>query len=701
MVKFGKQIKRLADANQLDHCVAYDVLKKAINLVVGADKEPEGQADLQAVKDIFGPSAGGAGRPPDSRFHSLLQHELAKVNTFASLEVRTLIDCMRDAHAIAAKPAPLPEETLLALERRLDSAAEKLISIEHFRRLNFTGFRKIVKKFDKQCAGSGVGSLASWFLPALLREPFVAEPLDALVLALAWGYAALRKHRSGDAAEHPQSLVSPGGGASVSFAASGDGMQTTKTFWLQPPARMRALCTLVKRFDLVVPPLTEEGRVTQTGSLEDYVEQTKRLLHNVSAEGLARAASRVKADNALTYYDDEDFSQYLARVRGEGPCGYRRRLTVADGQAAGEGPGAGLTELDGSPAALSADAFTTRSAPQPSWGRRPVVTVGSSRVLLRGDTPATAGVCIALDEDVQFTLVAEGGLREAKQKVREATDFPYCLLEVSCEQGDPSSGAWLEELWNCAALRTVQGFSVGAHAVASSYNDKVPVVPQWYQHLQTMKNAAPPEAWGLLLEWRAAVAEETQSGEPMQAEASPMLRDDSMRLVHAPAEEEQSEALPIEPKNLMASERTMLEWLHTVLALAFLGIGLWRYSLSLTAEAEPARLIAFGLLNAVLWSSLTLGVYSLFLIVIAVAFAWYTVFSHVRRLDALMADKITERIFNWRPGPLLFATVVGIALASHLFVQVLPSWWWMGTNDLGIMKQRAHSTVAAPAHVHT
>ena len=35
-VKFGKQIKRLVDPSHLNHYVAYDVLKKAINVVAGA-----------------------------------------------------------------------------------------------------------------------------------------------------------------------------------------------------------------------------------------------------------------------------------------------------------------------------------------------------------------------------------------------------------------------------------------------------------------------------------------------------------------------------------------------------------------------------------------------------------------------------------------------------------------------------------------
>eukprot|EP00443_Scrippsiella_acuminata_P015788 CAMPEP_0115344902 /NCGR_PEP_ID=MMETSP0270-20121206/93536_1 /TAXON_ID=71861 /ORGANISM="Scrippsiella trochoidea, Strain CCMP3099" /LENGTH=455 /DNA_ID=CAMNT_0002766671 /DNA_START=66 /DNA_END=1431 /DNA_ORIENTATION=+ len=455
-MKFGKQIKRLADPTHLNHCIAYDVLKKAINVVVADEsKLPEGGEvpdigdDLKEVNEAFGQSTGalsGSARPPDSRFHGLLQHELAKVNRFANLLLRTLLDTLREAQRLASKPGALNEEGLSSMERSLDTAAEQLVQLEHFRRLNFTGFRKIVKKFDKRSSRAGTGSLASWFLPALLREFFVAEPLDSHLLALAWGYAALRRYRRGPV--------------------------STSTFWLMPPARMRALCTLIKRFELMSPMSgSAMENAASSSSPSAYVEQMRRLLLS------------------------------MARIRNpEGSCGFRCRQTLEGGQVAGS-TNSGLVERDGSCSALGAHAFTPVSQlsspdafPIPQQGSAsmqsllavaardavsteeaaglsstarvslqafanqvqdvtskaslaPVAVVSSSRVLLRGDTPATEGVSIALDEDVQFS------------------DFPYCLLEVA--SGEGASGPWLEELWSYAALRTVQGFSVGAHAVAS------------------------------------------------------------------------------------------------------------------------------------------------------------------------------------------------------------------------------------------
>lgn len=208
MVKFGKQIKRLAEPTHLNHFIAYDVLKKAISIVVdGAQTETGKPEDLREVNETFGHSTTTPScRPPDSRFHDLLQHELSKVNRFFSLQLRTLLDKFREAQknllTFKAKQGRDADEALSSAEHNLEEAAEELVALEHFRRLNFTGFRKIVKKFDKQWlkVGSGKDAMSAWFMPQLLREFFVAVPFDAHIMALSLGYASLRRHRRGNAA---------------------------------------------------------------------------------------------------------------------------------------------------------------------------------------------------------------------------------------------------------------------------------------------------------------------------------------------------------------------------------------------------------------------------------------------------------------------------------------------------------------------
>jgi len=524
---------------------------------------------------------------------------------------------------------------------------------------------------------------------------------------------------------------------------------------------MRALCTLVKRFEIVVPAGgTSMDMSGASGSAASVSEQMRRVLLSMAPDGPARVPCRLSAETSMVYYDGPGFPEYQKRVQlrdDEPPCGFRSRQTAAGGRTSAPGQ---LVERDGAASALSQHAFTPLSlikspdafplqglgslapagdpaqqlrdaadrvlAALPASGGlrsqtssdemmglgeescaellgfarevketlaisaplRPVAAVGSTRVLLQGDTTATSGISIAVDEDVQLSRELPDSAATAPG---DAIDFPYCLLEIT-ENGDEASpsGQCIEELRGFAALRKVAGFSIGTHAVASLHKDDVPELPHWYQHLDSVERTAPPEAWGLMLEWRQAVGE-TQGGEsPRKADA--MKAAESLKGSTAKASKppeilqyggepaEKASVLPLEPKNYMASERTMLEWMHTVLALAFLGIGLWRVSMGWGTPLP----IAYGLLNGASTSSITLGAYALVLVAIAIVFAWYAFFSHIRRLNALQSGgKLTEGVFNRRTGPMIFSIAVGVALVGHMAVQVIPIWLSGGSGGGG------------------
>lgn len=778
-MKFGKQIKRLAAPKHLNHYLAYDVLKKAINVVFAADGVGgDIKADLKAVDDEFGQSthalSGARYRPPDSRFHELLQHELSKVNRFAMLQLRMLVDTLREAHrplVMHAAETEIPEDVLSTAERLLDTAAAQLVELEHYRQLNHTGFRKIVKKFDKRASSSGwpAGSLRSWFLGQLHREFFAAVNFDSHLLALAWGYASIRRHRSGRASKPPQQVHAA---ASPASEEPQNGT-ATEVFWLQPRLGMRTLCTLVKWFDIAT---TMSGGELTAASL---AEQQRRLLLSLGSEGTTLLPSRLAAFNTLRYYDETPtFPAYTSRVRlgddSSSRAGFRVRRTAPFGVAMASE----VVERDGDACALASLPFTTtpasssgeafpikanidasdvqsliqsaaavsKEAHRSAFAReveqaasRPnfeaVATVNSSRWVFRGDTADTHGVTIALDEDLQISHASS----------EDVLDFPYSLLEVASVGGARASGAWLKELRSHAALRDVADFSIGVHAVAALHKEKLlelsaqegkgqEQLPHWQEHvshaqLDYAEAAGPPE-------WRRTYSEDMARSPKGKASVSPAFFDSS--LLPAPAAAPSAPvratapatarpsgggnqdnlasdttslrvtgeraavataAAPavkhIEPKNYLASERTMLEWMHTVLALAFLSLGLWKVSLrtSLTAPASvdadisAATIVivtpAPSLLNSHDASQMALGCYSLALVLVAVAFAWYAAFAHSRRLDALMAGKHRESMFNGRLAPTLFACCVGLALVVHLLVQIVPVWLALGaTSDV-------------------
>jgi len=288
-------------------------------------------------------------------------------------------------------------------------------------------------------------------------------------------------------------------------------------------------------------------------------------------------------------------------------------------------------------------------------------TVRGDRVLLRGDGSMSHGISIAVDKDLQFSLGTPGDPPD------EAVDFPYCLLEVASDSGEVS-GDWLEELRSYGALRSVEGFSIGAHAVAALHKDEVRL-PDWHQNFASMETSLPLETWGLKLEVRRgtithASALATSSPKTAPADPQPPPATASISGPPVPALQEQS----LEPKDFLASERTFLEWVSTTVMLAVMGIGLWRYSLSL-GEAEPTE---GGLLNATSPSAYSLGCYGLFMVIVALGFMWWAVFVHLSRVKAIQAGKAPESVFNNPDAPTLFAVAVCTTLVAQMAVKAVP-----------------------------
>lgn len=319
---------------------------------------------------------------------------------------------------------------------------------------------------------------------------------------------------------------------------------------------------------------------------------------------------------------------------------------------------------------------------------RVLATVGCSRILLRGDTLGTQGVSLALDEDVQFSRRPLGASTEG-----DALDFPYGVLEVASEHDE--KGDWLQEVQSFAALRHTAGFSVGTQAIASLHAGEVPEKPHWFQFVTAMEVAANDQAWSQTAEFRRAVSE-AKDAEVSRERLASLVEEQSSPRSSRPAAfpafppmpaavEEEDEGPPIRilPKNFLASERTFLEWAHTCIALGFLGLALWRVSLQEDGPDSPKPFL--GIVSMENSRKLFLSCYSLLLVAIAVGFAWYATWAHVRRNNSLFADADAhkERVFNSRYAPTCFAVTVGAALLVHMVVQVAPSFFGIGFSGTG------------------
>ncbi|CAE7673637.1 PAP4, partial [Symbiodinium sp. CCMP2456] len=317
-MKFGKLIKRVAPPSHLNQYVAYDVLKKAIVVLQEAEKKRTAEeasgagagvasTDEKEVSEAFGNSTTSAsGQPPESRFYELINHEMQKVNRHFSLQLRSIVDNLKEAQAALFQhvKAGGGGDNLPVAERFLQTAADVLVELDNYRSLNKTAFRKIAKKFDKGLTTKK--PLSKWFMPQLEREQFVAYPLDSMLLALALGFGALRRFQPSPPASQPRKT---------------SGEERTTTLVLNSAGHLRALCTLVKNFDLVFPP--QQGHLASTPESMSGEGLTTELQKLIRAMGMGIMQSRLYSKTSTVYFDSPSagFPMYQKLLAKDGPNG--------------------------------------------------------------------------------------------------------------------------------------------------------------------------------------------------------------------------------------------------------------------------------------------------------------------------------------------------------------------------------------------
>mmetsp|Transcript_59818 Transcript_59818/g.142456 ORF Transcript_59818/g.142456 Transcript_59818/m.142456 type:complete len:596 (+) Transcript_59818:116-1903(+) len=589
-MKFGKLINTTPPAEHRDHYMSYDLLKKAMKKL----REDPDDSDSEMV------------------FISFLRHEMKKVNRFAALLLQTSLEKLWEVQQqlLESKRSDQTDQQLKAWEAEMTSVAEMLVNIELFRCLNYSGFRKILKKYDK--AHNGEVDLSSKLVPELDDEFFTLASLDLHLLAVRWCWATMRKMR----------------GIEVKQQALSQKMKGTasRTYLMEPRSQISDVCMLLKHFDLVLPTSTSPDG--ELGCLKGHDWRTR-------FGGAGAPQKCISSQVVATYYDSADFASYRNQLSGGGKHVVQACSCTPSGEESVLA--AGVLQQ-----AFAGDKVTPELLP--------MATVSSSQLLFRGATASTTGLLLSWGSQVT--------MRRASSSASAAVSFPYHTLEVSGKM-PAETPAWLEDLKKDATVHDFANFSLGVQAISC---------------LHAAASDLPRPAWA------GIVDSEAYKPYDWQPKPVPPKTREEIAALQPRAQGGGSPSSTILPKEYLASERTMMEWLHTSLALGVLGTGLWK--ISLKCRDAPQSAVWGGLLCTKDLASTGLGVYGLIMLLVAICFMWYGVFSHNTRLDCMDRDpqkdveggsapKYTEGVFNRRVAVGAFSICVGATLSLHMLVQGL------------------------------
>ncbi|CAD7963862.1 unnamed protein product [Amoebophrya sp. A120] len=182
MVKFAKKLESIAkEVAYNSHVLAYKSLKKRLEQLIA-----DGVKDKELVADTV---------------LQLVRQELRKVNRYTEVQLQIWLQETRELFLqITGEQAASPtspvrqvrfDSTGEQTEELLRNLGQRLVDLDCYRRINYTGFRKILKKLQKKSEVS----VADFEKQDLNRSSFLVADLDWLLAALAllWSRLNLRR----------------------------------------------------------------------------------------------------------------------------------------------------------------------------------------------------------------------------------------------------------------------------------------------------------------------------------------------------------------------------------------------------------------------------------------------------------------------------------------------------------------------------
>lgn len=490
---FGVKLNSEIHGPWKKHYIAYDHLKKLLreNVIVDNKKDSWTEED-------------------ESRFVEELDKELEKVYSFETEVYQELSDKLSTVEAKAEDPKASidPKQIESQLEEILDEAK----ALDQFRRVNFTGFSKIVKKHDRLHPQYQVRPLLHVRLQAL---PFHSEDYSPLLYRLSHMYKFLSENFSGSVS-HDAAKSHIG-----SFGLNHSSGYVTLQFWVYPENLMEVKTKILRRLPILV----------YNGDEDDGEEAN----HDPTVTSLyCDSPDFFLYQSQLERKKGSDAQPTSLRFRWYGPL-YQRPEIVLEQHDEEDGriTRINIKEkqisdfLNGNKSVITKN---VQKLKQKGTSQRAVddyesaatelfdfIQENNIQPILRTvykrsafEIPGDDRVRVILDSEIQF--IREDALNKAhpirdpqkwhredldqpnvniKSLLRqgESAEFPFSVLEVRLKQKEDTKTleklAWVEELKSSGLIKEIPRFTKYLQGVATLYgeDDRLPTLPFWLSDL--------------------------------------------------------------------------------------------------------------------------------------------------------------------------------------------------------------------------
>jgi len=625
-MKFEQQLECLALPKFRGYYLNYKALKKAVDVFTGQERDQSTVQEVTHWTSSFLRLGPNPEVPPEAKLREILGHELERVSKFADIEATAIRTQLDKLEADATRGQGGDQEALL---KSLDMIGDQIVDLKGFALLNFTGFRKILKKYDKWSKSS----VLPWFMAMVVKAPLMSIDFDAFIQSLNRCAMAIGIRKSS--------------GPSTATTMNGN-----LTFLVDPQDAMRARIALAK--NLIIAPGSQaprgpaERRPRTSAVYFDTPDLSVYSAHVVGVPGsdseASNAAAKAPCDSVHVRYDKGDTTTLIHEAKGSTTP---TLVALSKAQVAALFKGEAQRVSD----ARASAALTQVAESVQANGLRPVTMASYSRTAFADQGNEMS---VVFEEDIKLSKMPAAAAWDSAPSQSE--HFPYSLLTITITPGVamPVMPKWLADLCEITTLLQVSGFMLGLHAEARfrARGSGLPM-PHWYRNVMNAEDVAGEGASDTTEQQKSSLDAAVPSvsrpspvydfggaarllhefGTAPEVESAMASRRSMQSVEFAPAPDTGSLSAPllggtsggmadeekkalaakqaakpvrnaivaVQPKTLFSNERTFLDWIHFAVMYAALGIALTQAA-SRSSGVILGRCLVLFSICIVLWS---------------------------------------------------------------------------------------------------
>ncbi len=503
----------------------------------------------------------------------LLQVEIDKLNSFTVVKYEEIFRMLQSLACSATVPEFVRqdpakcEEYLRRLESSIDAAADDVVNLDKYIRINSEGLIRLVSKFD-EILGTWV---TNWFVVRLSKEDFCNVNLSSLMILLSLTWSKTR------AATAPSPKKEEG-----TWRPPESFVRSTAKYWVKSENVLRLKASVLKHLPYLI-----------FGS--SLKEQETTLLDEDQKPSGRQSISETQLITSI-YFDNENRDIYRQRIlRKEGARLVRFRWY-------GSNEGSPEQEIfierkihheSWSSEASAKDRFVVKQKDVFSFmkGRLDVdaKVVGKKSLELAHEVDSfikelrlqpfirtcyyrcafqlSSSNAVRISLDSQMCLINEfrGNNHPQEPWCRLATEvlaeedlvrFPYAILEVKLAADARNPPTWVESMLESCGAVQVHKFSKFLHAMAFLHPERISLFPHWFKDFlpkTTEQELSGDDGQGDRLERILISQDDSEDSESEKKKVKDMKS--------------------IEPKSIYASERTFLHYCQKAVYLLTLTAG--------------------------------------------------------------------------------------------------------------------------------